>query len=211
MRVGVTQRVEYLQNYGEVRDCLDQRWANFFDQLDMTMVPIPNSTPNIEQWLVEMSCDAYVLSGGNDLSSLGNSNSSSKLRDDTEFAILKLAQENSIPVLGICRGFQMMNVYLGGGLKEINGHIGTRHKVKFLPGSDIELDDRIVNSFHKWGIPISSLADTLKPLACDDANNIEAAWHTSLNWAGLMWHPERERSVIPDDVRIVTGLFREVV
>ena len=58
-----------------------------------------------------MRYDGFILSGGNDLSSLSNSKNISFERDKTEFALLQYANDQSIPVLGVCRGFQIMNVF----------------------------------------------------------------------------------------------------
>ena len=51
MRIGVTQRVEYVTQYAEARDCLDQRWPSLIDKLNMTIVPIPNTLKKIEEKL----------------------------------------------------------------------------------------------------------------------------------------------------------------
>ena len=113
MRVGITQRVEHATAYAEIRDCLDQRWCEFLNILGMTMIPIPNTLRNVEGWLDVMKCDAYLLTGGNDLGSLPNAKNVSIERDRTEIALLKYAQSRSKPVFGVCRGLQLINVFFG--------------------------------------------------------------------------------------------------
>ena len=121
MRIGVTQRVEYITEYSEVRDCLDQRWSNLLEVLKMTIVPIPNSLSNVENWLDVMKCDAYILTGGNDLGDIPNAKNVSIERDRTEVALLKYAKARSLPVLGVCRGFQLINLFLVDNLTEYLG------------------------------------------------------------------------------------------
>ena len=61
MRVGITQRVEYITDYEEIRDCLDQRWSDLLETLEMTIIPIPNSLTNIEEWLDPVSYTHLTL------------------------------------------------------------------------------------------------------------------------------------------------------
>ena len=73
MKVGLTQRVDFKKDISEYRDALDQRWIIFLESIGMTPILIPNRLKNIEEWLGFMQCQAYVLTGGNDLNGLENS------------------------------------------------------------------------------------------------------------------------------------------
>jgi N5-(cytidine 5'-diphosphoramidyl)-L-glutamine hydrolase len=207
MRVGITQRVECVTGYLETRDCLDQKWSELLDVLNMTIVPIPNTLNNIEGWLEDMSCDAYILTGGNDLADLPDAQNASKQRDKTEIALLKHAQACALPVLGVCRGFQLINIFMGGKLDKVSGHVATRHLVRLCFDQDEQSASKIVNSFHEWGISISSLATQLIPCAFDNDNYVESARHEELNWLGIMWHPEREENPQQFDIELISKLF----
>ena len=209
MRVGITQRVEYVTAYAEARDCLDQRWSELLDVLKMTMVPIPNTLRNVEGWLDVLKCDAYILTGGNDLADLPNAKNVSIERDRTEIALLKHAQSYSLPVFGVCRGLQLMNVFFGGQLDRVSGHVANRHSVRLCFDQGNQFIARDVNSFHEWGISVNSLAQQLIPCAYDTDNYVEAARHEKLNWLGVMWHPEREKKFEASDVEILRKLFNE--
>jgi len=209
MRIGITQRVEYVNAYEEARDCLDQRWSELLEVLKMTMVPIPNTLRNVDEWLETMKCDAYILTGGNDLSDLPNAKNISIERDQTEIALLKYAQSRSLPVLGVCRGLQLMNIFFGGKLERVSGHIASRHKIRMYFDEEKQFIDRDVNSFHDWGISINGLAKQLIPYAYDSKDYIEAARNEKLNWLGIMWHPEREEKFEASDLEILTKLFNE--
>jgi putative glutamine amidotransferase len=77
---------------------------------------------------------AAILSGGGDPGD-------DPEREYTETGILKYAEEKQLPVLGICRGMQMMGVYAGASLVEVSGHVRARHKVEGIITGE-------VNSFH---------------------------------------------------------------
>lgn len=209
MRVGVTQRVEYVTEYEEVRDCLDQRWSKFLDTLEMTVVPIPNTLRNVEEWLSVVNCDAYLLTGGNDLATVPDAKNVSKERDRTEISLLNYAQSRAIPVFGVCRGLQMINVFMGGQLDKLTGHVATRHLVRTCFDGDSSIVTRNVNSFHDFGISLDSLSPQLIPCAYDSKNNVESARHKNLNWLGIMWHPEREKTFEASDLNLLKKHFKE--
>ena len=209
MKIGITQRVEYVATYKESRDCLDQRWSELLNLLKMTMVPIPNTLKNVEEWLDIMKCDAYILTGGNDLSDLPNAKNVSKERDRTEIALLNYAMSHSLPVFGVCRGLQLMNIFFGGKLDRVSGHVANRHLVRTCFDQSDQFITSNVNSFHNWGISINNLAQQLIPCAFDTDDYIEAARHKKLNWLGVMWHPEREEVFESSDIDILQKIFNE--
>ena len=209
MKLGITQRVEYFGKYKEARDCLDQRWSILFEKLKINIFPIPNTLKNLDEWQNSIKCDGYVLTGGNDISKLRNSKNISKERDKIEFALLKNAQLNSLPVFSVCRGFQMMNIFLGGKLEKISGHVARRHLVYYDFDQTDKFKSKEVNSFHEWGIPQKALAKDLITCAYDNDGFIEAARHKKLKWTGVMWHPEREKKFKTLDIQIIKKLFNK--
>jgi len=126
--------------------------------------------------------------------------------DEFQLAAFNLAMEMEVPVLGICRGAQVINVALGGSLfqdiasqfntpvldhmqKKI--HCGTDHSVKIEPGSRLSKmfgTALEVNSRHHQAI--RNLGKNLKTTAVSSDGVIEAAEHTSLPVDLIQWHPE---------------------
>jgi putative glutamine amidotransferase len=209
MRIGISQRVEVVASYGESRDCLDQQWFRLLESLGYTPVPIPNSLADPKRWLESMGIAGLILSGGNDLSRLPDAANASVERDDTENALLSVAQERNWPVLGVCRGLQIMNVWLGGDLARVSGHAAVRHPVTLVPGADACFHPyREVNSFHNWGIAPSGLAADLIPQLVSPEGDVEAYRHVSLPWVGIMWHPERETPFSEQDKQLIHFTFR---
>lgn len=192
MNVGITQRLEKVEFYEEWRDALDQRLIDWVVDLGCIPIPIPNTLvdanlPNnsqtvINNWLNAVSIDALLLSGGNDIGARSQ-------RDFTEKYLLSWAKQNRKPVLGICRGMQMMGVYAGGKLIKVNGHVRTQHRLQ-IPDDHEQILPEFVNSFHN--LVLQKCPDSFQILANSEDGNIEAITHKELPWEAWMWHPERE-------------------
>ncbi len=133
-------------------------------------------------------------------------------RDATTLPLIRKAVRAGVPVFGICRGFQEMNVAFGGTLHqklhEVPGHLDHRDdgsqplEVQYGPAHDVTLEpggvlrslsagDRIrVNSLHTQGI--DRLGDELAvearaPDGVIEAFRVRAAQHFAL---AVQWHPE---------------------
>jgi len=200
--VGITQRVDKIEHYNEWRDSLDQRLIEWVVQADFVPVPIPNNLIDIdssnnnrhkiEKWLTSVKVDALLLSGGNNIGDI-------ETRDLTEKYLLSWAEKNTKPVLGICRGMQMMGTYAGGKLIKVDGHVGTRHLLQVYNKYTKSLP-AMVNSYHNLALECCPYRFDILGRAED--GNLEAIKHKDLPWEGWMWHPEREeRFVEVDQVR----------
>lgn len=203
-KVGITQRVEYFQSHGEHRDCLDQKWAALFRKLGCLLAPLPNTGLDPQHSSIDcLGLDAIVLSGGNSLSFMDSEASdAAPERDESERRLISEANSRGIPVLGVCRGMQMLNAYYGGSLSRIDGHVATRHELK-LVSSYFGYVSNQVNSFHGWGIQPSDLAAPLRGIAFDDSGNVEAFESSERRVLGIMWHPERESPFRKSDLEII--------
>lgn len=190
--VAVSQRVDVLPERNETRDALDQRLAAFVASCGYMLVPVPNALGGaIRDWLTVVQPAAVVLSGGNDIGQCAE-------RDDTELALLAHAQERQLPVLGICRGMQMMAHWAGASLHSVSGHVRARHQ---LTGT-ISVE---VNSYH--GHSLATCPEGFEVLARSEDGEIEAIRHLSLPWEGWMWHPEREAVFASRDIERLKGLL----
>lgn len=149
-------------------------------------------------------------------------------RDVMEWALLDGAREARVPVWGVCRGLQVLNVYLGGSLwqdlpsqrpeglehsiVEPKDHLA--HVVQVLQpdmplGEVLASEPAWVNSRHHQAI--KKLADGLVPVAESPDGLIEAAVLDRPDWwvRGVQWHPEnlvamaQQRALWEDFVRAV--------
>jgi putative glutamine amidotransferase len=193
MIVAITQRIDRIDARNELRDSLDQRMVQWLSHAGVLSVPVPNvlvsvnnpskvsEQPALQIWLETVQPNALVLSGGNDIGEYLQ-------RDVTERYLLTWAQAKKIPVLGICRGLQMMAVWAGVSLIKVEAHAGVRHALKAVTKND-EWPTH-VNSFHNWGL--ESCPEGFDVMAQAEDGSIEAMRHSVLPWEGWMWHPERE-------------------
>ena len=128
-------------------------------------------------------------------------------RDLTELALFKTAYERKMPILGICRGLQLINVALGGSLYQdiysqvpgVHGHTceinlkEAYHSISITRGTiahEIFQTEKLgVNSLHHQAI--RDLADNLKVSATASDGIIEVIESTRDNFVlGLQFHPE---------------------
>lgn len=208
-RIGITQRVEVVAAYGERRDCLDQAWTRLFSRLRLDLVPVPNTLDDVAGWAQRQALSGIVLSGGNDLAHLPEASRTAPERDVCERTLLNWAASVHLPALGVCRGMQMMNCYLGGTLSPVVGHVATRHPVSPLYDAALFKDYGMVNSYHDWGIDSAGLAPGLTAMVLAEDNTIEAFRHESLPWFGVMWHPERDNCPATEqDIVLLGALFK---
>ena len=199
MRIAVSQRIERIPERGEQRDALDQRLVQWLGHAGALAYAVPNAwggAPALSAWLAALEPDGVLLSGGEDLHA-------APARDDTERALLRFAQARRLPVLGLCRGMQMLALFAGGAMVELPGHAGVRHALDGAQGSEMP---RVVNSFHNWGLIECPAGYEVLARAPD--GSIEAIRHSTLSWEGWMWHPEREEPFAPTDVARLQALLR---
>lgn len=203
--VGITSRIDSVAGRAEFRDALDQRLSQWIIHAGFLPIVVPNtlsgldhlSAPILENWLQSVNPGALILSGGNDIGEY-------PARDITERYLLSWAEAKKVPVLGICRGLQMMAVWAGGDLVEKEGHVRTRHQLVV----SVLRDEwpAIVNSYHNWAL--ASCPDGFEVTAQAEDGSIEAIKHIKLPWEGWMWHPEREAPFSPKDIKRLQRLFR---
>lgn len=124
-------------------------------------------------------------------------------RDEFELTLAELIKNTDLPILGICRGIQLMNVAFGGSLwQDIPGHKqeegGSFHErhANVVPGTLLrELvghDDIFTNSFHHQAVKVPAPGFIVAARADDGTiEAIEPAVRTDRFILGVQWHPER--------------------
>jgi putative glutamine amidotransferase len=137
-----------------------------------------------------------VLTGGNDLAAYGGD---APERDETETALLDLAERRDLPVLGVCRGMQVIQHRFGTRLEKVHGHVASRQRIS-IDGKSVE-----VNSFHNFGA--MEVCPPLMTWAVSDDGVIKAVRHTDRRMIGVMWHPERLEPFAADDVARFSRFF----
>ncbi len=157
---------------------------------------------------VDLSFDALILGGGPDLhpkyygEEIKGSKNIDRARDEAELKLAEAFIKAGKPVMGICRGAQLLNVYFGGALYQ---HIDSAdlhcsdsdfdlvHNVTSEKGSVLEGlygEEFAVNSYHHQAVKL--LGKDLRITAAEkETGEIEAFEHEFLPVIAFQWHPER--------------------
>lgn len=125
------------------------------------MLPLLPAYTEVDYDGILRHMDGLILQGGADLSPTSYGErplqerwSGDRMRDDYETALIRSAMRNNVPVLGICRGLQMINVALGGSLYQ---DIGTQ-----LPQARVHRDAQEYDrNFHRIRIEAGSLLERI--------------------------------------------------
>ena len=189
-KIGITLRVETFQDYNEKRDALSHDWFDFFQKLNFVPILIPNKLHDVELFLKEMKLDGLILSGGDNIGD-------DLERDLTEYKIINFALKNKIPLLGVCRGMQVLNRFFSGKII-FNGsdiHVASPHMIEITDSkfsNFLQTHNMNVNSFHRNLIDKKTLGKSLIPFAISTTDKtIEGFYHENFSLMGVMWHPER--------------------
>ncbi|MBO7675184.1 MAG: gamma-glutamyl-gamma-aminobutyrate hydrolase family protein [Atopobiaceae bacterium] len=189
------------------------------------VLPFDSDKVDVEQVL--SLCDGLILTGGADVDPrlygeepMEQCGEIQPFRDALEVRLLDIALYEDKPVLGICRGCQMLNIYNGGTLyqdltTQIPGSLNHAmtppyempcHRVTLEKGEPLhellQVDELPVNSIHHQAI--RRLAPTLIPLARSKDGVIEAVWMPGKRFVwGVQWHPEWIWNIDERQMRIV--------
>ena len=198
VKIGITSNIkEYYKGY---IDFLDHYWIDYFGKKKSDYNLIPNNTYLSEKILKKINL--LILTGGNDIIS---NKKESLTRNKIEKNLIKKAIKKKIPILGICRGAQLLNISFGGKIKKVRNQMRTRHNIYITKNDIIKKKILNVNSFHNFGIKKNNLSKKFVKIAFDKENNIEMFVSKKHKIIGVMWHPERE-----DNKKILTDLIKKL-
>lgn len=190
------------------------KWLKSFDK-SIVIIDMIKKKPQEAVTALE-KCSALLLTGGPDVDPprYGKAKDSSRCeldrhRDTLEFALIKKAMQLNLPILGICRGEQILNIAMGGSLiidiptdhdtlvrhqSKEKDHI--KHYVSLVPGTFLYqvchvIGDTIISNHHQ---AVDKLADCFKVSAWAKDSIIEAFEWKYPNKQFLLavqWHPEK--------------------
>ena len=200
MKIGVTFSESNYHNY--------PRWVKGNDE-NIEIIELSYEKQNLQDVSI---CDAVIFTGGIDMDPIEKidyanaPNEFNLARDQFEMAVLKKALKKQKPILGICRGLQLINVFKGGTLYLDNGETKnkihrkiTEDKIHLIQveknsffHSIVRQDSGEVNSAHHQSI--DKLGKDLKAVAHTEDGVIECIESASPEEQFLLavqWHPER--------------------
>ena len=206
-KIAITQRLVEQQEYHELRDVLDTRWAVLFKEMGFLPIILPTLYPVID-YVDELKIDGFILSGGNNLNSV-KQNPLSRKRDEFEKDSLATAVQRDIPILGICRGMQVIAEYFGAQLKKVANHVATTHELIISSEQSAYsrslLNIKSVNSYHEYAL--KDISDEFIISALSNDGIIEAIEHRKYRIFCQMWHSERENPISQCEMAVIRNIF----
>ncbi|WP_343089257.1 gamma-glutamyl-gamma-aminobutyrate hydrolase family protein [Methanocalculus natronophilus] len=207
LRLGLSMRVVEATGYVEPRDALAQDWSVFLKRVlpDAHWIPVPNIGKDVSELIEYWGLNGFILTGGNNIHD-------APIRDETELTMLEYATRNTLPVLGVCRGMQMICHYYNQSplpCQNPHNHVATIHRVhltdNFLQWDEDELT---VNSFHEQCVGTGDhFRGELKSFAIADDGLVEGVINAEKTLLGIMWHPERENPASDFDEYLIRTFF----
>jgi putative glutamine amidotransferase len=212
----------------ELADMLPHNYALAVQRagaLALMLPPDPRVTENPDEVLDLI--DALLLAGGGDIDPTAygaerdpETSGTYPPRDHFEIALARRALERDLPVLGICRGMQLLNVAAGGTLHQhlpdVVGHDDHRRTPGCFADDEVQLDPgslaaraageerHAVKSHHHQGVARvgDGLIVTGRSLADSTVEAIE--WPDRRFALGVLWHPEEDEAS-----RVIAALVDE--
>lgn len=219
--IGITGRRKYGRDFKGNIDALadapvDYYYAEYSRAVSAAGAIPVNLTLDEEALALVEHLDGVLLSGGADVDPKRygaprheKTEYSEPLRDEFEFNLLKAAAELDMPVLGICRGHQLINVACGGTLiQDIASEVRIDvPRTTLTQKVDIEANtllsglygkQRDVNSLHHQAV--DQVGSNLKVVARNQQGTIEALEHLTKPVLSVQWHPEMMASAMSDPI-----------
>ncbi|HRI35597.1 MAG TPA: gamma-glutamyl-gamma-aminobutyrate hydrolase family protein [bacterium] len=203
-------------------DLLDKVATSYTDAIVLAG-GLPIILPNISNCLERFfeMVDGFLLIGGTqdiDPSLYGQPNTASRdldrTKDEIEMSLVRYACERNMPVLGICRGMQILNIALGGTLVQdivsSTNHLDYPrqnepvHTVYLSAGRVLAHGAYPINSIHHQAV--ATLGDGLVATGYSPDGVIESIEHERYALLGVQWHPE----CLPDS-DLSQGIFSWLV
>ena len=193
------------------------KWLKSFDS-NIVFVDLYNISTRDSIDLIMNKVQGLVLTGGPDVhpGRYGKAYDTIRCdidayRDTVEYRAISIARSRGIPILGICRGLQILNVYFGGTLfvdipSDYSAFVQHRndstgycyHNVRLINGKElkkiIQYDSITVNSFHHQGIDKLSDSFNVSAKANDNLPESIEFKDNEQYIKAVQWHPEREEN-----------------
>ena len=195
--IGVTPRL--LTEDGVEKEFVNRNYVDNLLNYSCNVIMLTLNNPALEE-VLEL-CDGFLVTGGSDMDpkfygedNLGLSKNVKPDLDEVDKKVIEYAAKTKKPLLGICRGHQSINVFLGGSLFQDIGNdhkgIANNHKAKAIKNDVLAFDEDItINSYHHQAV--RDVAPNMKAVAFHTDGTIEAIVHDYLPIIGVQWHPEK--------------------
>lgn len=207
----VTTRTICDLKYNENYFSISHDWINLFKKINIFPILVNQNLTVNKKFLEKNNIQGLILTNGEDVNlKINKNNFIGNKRDLFEIKLINLFLKNKLPILGVCRGHQLINNYFGGNLIKKKGHAGTKHRVNLLKSyikDYLKTNTIFVNSYHNFVIENKNSPRTLNIWAKSN-NTIEGFYHKKFKILTLMWHPERGIKNNFKSIRLITKHFK---
>lgn len=199
---------------------VNTRYLNPLHKRGLNTLLLTLNNPNLEEVLEH--CDAFLITGGTDSDpkhygeeNKGLSKGVDHRLDETDKMIIEHAVKHKKPVLGICRGMQSLNIFLGGSLyqdldnlNDTHNSVKEDHFITINKNSFINLEGELnINSYHHQAI--KKLAKDFEVIGKHNDGTIEMVIHKTLPIFAVQWHPEINSE--SDVSKVIFDKFSELI
>jgi putative glutamine amidotransferase len=207
MIVFVSMRIVENATYPETRDAISHDWSRLFGHYGIVPILVPNALADPAALVAAVPGKGLLLTGGESLGPLSGEPGEPSMRDRAEMELLRAALDRGLPVLGVCRGLQVINAFFGGKVSRrlTAPHVAIDHPVKIgMPVAGLREGTTLtVNSYHDQGVAESDLAPPLRAFATSEDGCVEGLLHPELPVTAVQWHPERANPAQATDRAII--------
>lgn len=195
--VGVTPRL--LTEDGTLKQFVNDNYVEALLKRNANVIMLTLDNPNLDE-VLEL-CDGFLVTGGSDLDPLcyGEQNIEDRSKgiqprlDEVDKQVVQYAKKHKVPTLGICRGIQSINAFMGGTLIQHLDHhtsIKYNHEVETIENDILPFDKNILtNSYHHQAV--KTPAPDFEVIAHHKDGTIEVIVSHKYPIIGIQWHPER--------------------
>jgi N5-(cytidine 5'-diphosphoramidyl)-L-glutamine hydrolase len=204
--IAITQRLVLNDSYYELREALDIEWGGLFQTLNYLPIVLPIEY-DFEKYFTTIDIGGILLTGGNDINTYKSSEISFK-RDFFEKKLIDYGIKNDIPILGVCRGMQLIANYFGSSFKRVEEQVAIKHKL--VINKDSKYFNKLiklgkVNSYHDYAV--AEVPKELLISATNESGVIKSIEHREYKIFGQMWHSERETPFDKDEIALIKNFF----
>ena len=184
----ITPNVVYSKRKG-FQFYLDKNWFDYSRKIKFKLKIYDYDNTKINLKIKNVA--GVVFSGGNDLSFF-NKNKANLFRDRQEKKLLTSCLKKKVPIIGVCRGFQLISKFYRGEIIKVKNHVKKNHLIELKKNKLINHKKLNVNSFHNFGV--INLPKNFDIIGKHFDGSIELARIKNKKVLCFMFHPERKNN-----------------
>lgn len=190
MNIIITPKI-ILDKNKKLNFSIEKNWFDYANKLKINLFIITNLNELKKKFKMINPSGLIVTGGGNIYQKEKKFNN--LIRDENEKQIISFFKKKNLPILAICRGFQLICFLNNIKLYKIDNHVKKNHNIYNLYNDRIFTFDKInTNSYHNYGV--KSLSKNIEKIALHKDRTIEIAKIKNTKIYLFMFHPERDNN-----------------